>query len=123
MASTTFKVDQAATYAAIAFVQALPKTKFGSNEPDLTKDGVPKWSVELLVVPRVGPGMQAKSELLRVGVASHEDPGHGLAPMSPVQLVDFEVGVMDGRDGKAQVWFRAGEIRSTAATGTASKAA
>lgn len=118
MASTTFKVDQAATYAAIAFVQAMPKTQFGTDQPDLTKDGVPKWSVELLVVPHAAPGRQAKSELLRVGIASHEDPGHGLAPMSPVHLVDFEVGVMDGRDGKAQVWFRASEVVSNAATGS-----
>lgn len=123
MASTTFKVDQTATYTALAFVQAMPKTKFGSSDPDMTNDGVPKWSVELLAMPRVPAGRQAKSELLRIGIASHEDPGHGLAPMTPVHLLDFEVGVMDGRDGKATVWMRATEVRPVTATGATGKAA
>ena len=44
---------------------------------------------------------------------SGEGPGEGLAPGTPVELIDFEIGVMErkNREGAVtgvQVWYRAG---------------
>ena len=48
-------------------------------------------------------------------------PAEGLAPATPVELIGFEIGVMDKKDRNgnvtgAQVWYRCQEVRSTAST-------
>lgn len=120
-----FRVDQAATFSAVAFNTSAPKTAFQSQAQETTKDGIPKWEVQVTGMFIDGFG-RTNTEVLKVGVASPKDPGDGLQPFTPVHLINFEVGVMDKvkrmPDGTekvlgSQVWYRASEIRSALAKG------
>lgn len=129
---SNFKIDQAATFAGIAFLACEPKLKFGSQtDQECMKDGTPKWNVQVVAGFRDQFG-KIQNEVLKIGVASAKNPGTGVNPYTPVELVGFEVGVMEktkrDQDGNekvigVQVWYRASGIRSTAATGTGSRAA
>ncbi|WP_433501832.1 hypothetical protein ACQP1K_29480 (plasmid) [Sphaerimonospora sp. CA-214678] len=125
---TNFKIDQAATFQGIAFLACQPKTAFKSQVQETTKDGTPKWEIQVVAMFRTAFG-QVQNEVLKVGVASLKDPGQGLMPYTPVQLVDFEVGVMEKTKRNPetgeerviglQVWYRAAEVRAIAAAGKA----
>jgi hypothetical protein len=122
---SNFRVDQAATFAAVAYLSSEPKLKFGSDtDQECTKDGRPKWNVQVIAGFRDLFGKVA-NEVLKIGVASHREPGEGLAVYTPVVLVDFEVGCMErtkkDQNGQekvigAQIWYRCSEIRPVAAT-------
>jgi hypothetical protein len=122
---TLFKIDQAATFQGVAFLSCDPKTAFGQRDrQEQTKDGTPKWEAQVVAMTRDQFGKPA-TEVLRVGIASHKDPGAGLNPYTPVQLVNFEIGVMEKTKKNpetgeekvigVQVWYRAEAIRSNAA--------
>lgn len=119
MALSQFKIDQAATFSALAFAGCEPRMRMGERDvQDVTKDGVPKWNVTLFVSYRDNFD-RAQHDTLKVGVASQKDPGEGLATYMPVRLVNFVVGVMDrrNRDGEvtgAQVWYRADAVEPLA---------
>jgi|SRR5690606_14320648 len=123
---TNFKVDQAASFRGVAFLSCSPKTAFGSTTQETTKDGTPKWTVEV-IASTVDQFGKAANAVIKIGVASHTPPCEGLHMYTPVHLVDFEVGVMEKtRKNPAtgeekilgvQVWFRASEIRPITATG------
>lgn len=120
----TFIVDQAATFQAVAFLGSSPRMQFGTQMQDKTKDGLPKWDVEVIASFRDSFG-KTSHETLKVGVASPKDPGEGLGMYTPIQLVNFTVGVMDKTvtdkvTGEqkvvgAQVWYRADGVRPTTA--------
>lgn len=122
----TFVVDQAATFTSVAFLEANPRLQFGSDRQDTLADGTPKWDVQLIAGFRDQFGKTAH-EVIRVGVAAGRNPGDGLSPYTPVQLVNFVVGVMPAeirKDARGQekvsggtTWYRADEIRPIAATG------
>lgn len=128
----TFKIDQAATFegAPVMLLSCEPKIAMGSQAQDKTKDGTPKWELQL-----VGAFKQfgrTTNEIIKVGVAGVRNPAEGINPYTPVELVGFTVGVMEKtrRDDKGesrvigvQVWYRADEVRSLAATGPASSRA
>jgi hypothetical protein len=125
----TYKIDQAATFAGVVLLSVEPKLAFGSTEQERTGDGVPKWEAQLAAGFRQFG--KINNEILKVGVAAHANPGDGLPPYTPVELVGFEVGVMpkekkDRDTGTTQqvgisVWYRCDELRSTAATGNLRK--
>lgn len=120
-----FKVDQAATFANVILLSSAPKIKFGSDvDQEMTKgdNPLPKWEVQ--VVAGFSQFGKITNEVLKIGVAASKDPAEGLTPYSPIELVGFEIGVMEktGKDGSvigAQIWYRAEQIRSTAATAPA----
>jgi hypothetical protein len=120
-----FKVDQARTFSSVLLLGVEPKTAFGDPyRQETAKDGTPKWVAQLAAEFRAFGRPQR--ELINVGVTCEKDPGEGLTPGTPVELLDFEIGVMDrkNREGQVtgvQVWYRAGAIRSTAATGSFGK--
>jgi hypothetical protein len=119
-----FRIDQAATFSAIAFLEATPKRIFGSSEQDRTADGLPKWDVQLIAGFRDQFGNNAH-EVIKVGVASGRNPGEGLAPYTPVALVGFVVGVVPAEIRKnnrgedrvtgGTTWYRADEVRPISA--------
>jgi hypothetical protein len=120
----TFVIDQAASFTGVAFLKATPKTVFGKpDEHDRTPDGRLKWDVQLVAGFRDQFGGD-QHEVIKVNVASNTDPGQGLGQYTPVQLVNFVVGVVPPevrKDSRGQeklvggtVWYRADEIRSTA---------
>nr|WP_181411520.1 hypothetical protein [Nocardia aobensis] len=119
-----FAIDQAATFSGVAYLQSTPKTVFGQPDvKDTTADGRIKWEVQLVAGFKDQFG-NPSHEVIKVNVASHTDPGEGLNPYTPVQLINFVVGVVppemgQDRNGNQKIrggstWFRADEIRSTA---------
>ncbi|MFC7650294.1 hypothetical protein ACFQX6_65730 [Streptosporangium lutulentum] len=128
---TNFKIDQAATFMGVAFLSCEPKTAFRSTTQETTKDGTPRWEIQVVAGFRTAFGSM-QNEVLKIGVASHKNPGDGLMPYTPIALRDFEVGVMaktkknpDTGEEKViglQVWYRAASISPITATG-ANKAA
>lgn len=104
----TYKIDQAATFAGVALLSVGPKAAFGSTEQNRTSEGVPTWEAQLVAgFHQFG---KINNEILKVGVVAYTNPGDGLAPYTPVELVGFEVGVMEkkDRDGQVvgvQVWY------------------
>jgi len=120
----TFVIDQAASFTGIAFLESKPKTVFGKpDEQDRTPDGRLKWDVQFVAGFRDQFG-SSQHEVIKVNMASNTDPGAGLSPYTPVQLVNFVVGVVPPEVRKnnqgqeklvgGNVWYRADEIRSTA---------
>ncbi|GAA3430384.1 hypothetical protein GCM10018953_75780 [Streptosporangium nondiastaticum] len=134
---TNFKIDQAATFQGVAFLACEPKTKFNPikgapREQEALQDGTPKWEVQVAAIFK-SQFRGVQSEVLKIGVASHRNPGEGLMPYTPIHLVDFEVGVMEKTKKNPetgeerviglQVWYRAAEIRPLTATGSKTRAA
>lgn len=134
---TNFKIDQTASFPmGVIYLACEPKLQRGSQEQDRVKaSGQFKWESHLLVGVRNGFG-QLGFETLKVGIATdtQRNPMEGVNPQTPVQLIDFEIGVMEktkrnpetGQDMVigVNVWYRASEIRPTSSTaGTGSKAA
>ena len=125
----TFVIDQAATFAGVAFLEAAPRLAFGTQDQDRTADGTPKWDISLVAGFKDGFGRN-QHEVIKVGIASHQNPGDGLAPYTPVQLVNFVVGVVPPemrKDSRGQerlmggtTWYRADGIQ-TASPAAASR--
>ncbi|MQA14712.1 MAG: hypothetical protein GEV09_11215 [Pseudonocardiaceae bacterium] len=116
-----FKIDQAATFASVRLLSVEAKAVFGDNDrQETTKDGVPKWEAQLVAGFRQFGKTQ--NEIIKASMAAEHDPGEGIAPATPVELIDFEIGVMEKqRDGQVvgvQVWYRCQGIRPIAATGS-----
>lgn len=121
----TFKIDQAATFDGVILLSVEPKTAFGGSEQDRTREGMPKWEAQ--VVAGFKAFDRTNNEVLKVGLTSYQNPMDGLTPYTPVQLIDFEIGVMakerkDKDTGASvmtgvQLWYRCSEIRATSATG------
>ena len=124
----TFIVDQAATFSAVAFLESTPKPVFGSRtgEQATTRDGVPQWEVQVIGGFRDQFGKNAH-EVIKINVASHRDPGEGLAAYTPVIMSNFVVGVTpteqyeDKKTGQTKVrggsiWYRADRIESAIPT-------
>jgi hypothetical protein len=122
---TQFKIDQAKSFEGMVFVSCEPKRKFRSDEQEFTKDGqLGKWEIQVLAAIRNGFG-QLTNEVLKVGIASRQNPAEGVAPFTPVELADLEVGVIEKTkkldDGTERiigvnVWFRCSEILNVAET-------
>ncbi|MGW1306732.1 hypothetical protein ACWD5R_44960 [Streptomyces sp. NPDC002514] len=126
-----FHVDQARTFKMVMFLSSAPKTVFGNNaQQDTTKDGIPKWEVQ--VVATFEQFGKIENEILKVGVASHADPGQSVGGPQPVELVGFRVGVSPAekrtdKNGNERVvggtaWYQADEIRALSAVPSGRKA-
>jgi hypothetical protein len=121
---SVFRVDQAATFAGLVFLSCEPKLGFQSTNQETTRDGTPKWEVQVLGAFRDSFG-KTTNEVVKVGIAAERNPAVGIAAFTPVVLVDFELGVMErtkkDQNGVekvigASVWFRASKVRSIAET-------
>lgn len=117
----TFVIDQTATFAGVAFLEAAPRLAFGTQDQDRTSDGTPKWDISLVAGFKDAFG-RSQHEVIKVGIASHQNPGDGLAPYTPVTLVNFVVGVVPPtitKDNRGQerisggsTWYRADALQS-----------
>lgn len=116
-----FKVDQARTFVSLLLLGVDAKTAFGDPfRQEVSKDGTPKWTAQI-AAEFVAFG-RPQRELINVGLVSDKNPGDNLAPGTPVEVSDFEIGVMEkkNRDGQVigvQVWYRAGSLRAISAAG------
>ena len=123
----TFVVDQRATFEAVAYLSCEPKIVFGTKDRQETSaDGTPKWSVELVAGFRQFG--KVTSEVIKVSVTSAKNPGDGLSMYTPVNLVNFTVGVnapeerTNEKTGQKRIvggtaWYRCDEIRSALPAG------
>jgi hypothetical protein len=115
-----YKIDQARTFGSLMLLGVSPKLVFGDNaRQETTKAGVPKWVAQLAAEFRAF-GRPVR-ELINVTIDAEKDPGQGIAPGTFMELIDFEIGVMEkrNRDGQVvgvQVWYRASAMRPTSAT-------
>ena len=115
-----FQIDQTRTFGSVLFLGVEPKTAFGDPyRQETAKDGTPKWVAQVAAEFRAFG--RAQRELINIGLTGPKDPGEGLVPGTPVELIDFEIGVMERRNREGQVtgvqvWYRAGSIRPTSAT-------
>ncbi len=117
----TFVIDQSATFGGVAFLESAPRLAFGTQDQDRTADGTPKWDVSLVANFKDGFG-RSQHEVIKVGIASHQDPGADLSSYTPVQLVNFVVGVVPPevrKDARGQeklvggtTWYRADGLQS-----------
>lgn len=121
----TYKIDQAATFGQLVLLQVEPKS-FNGGPQETTKAGDLKWEAQFLAGFR-GFGDKQEYSTIKVGLVGAKNPGEGIAPMSPVELIGFEIGVMERTkklpDGTEKiigvtVWHRAESMRSTASTGS-----
>ena len=120
----TFIVDQAATFQAVAFLSAEPKMMFGKDIQETNKEGVPRWELQLVGGFRTFG--RVENEVMKVSYYGPKNPAELYGMYTPVQLVNFVVGVMadertDKRTGEktivgARVWYRCDEIRPLHAT-------
>jgi hypothetical protein len=115
----TFVVDQAATFSHVVLLSCDPKLAFQSTDQEKTKDGTPKWELQLVAGFKAFD--RAANEVIKVGIASERNPADTIPQFTPVQLVGFIVGVMEkrARDGDitgVQTWYRADAIRPISAT-------
>jgi hypothetical protein len=113
-----FKIDQGRTFGSLLVLGVEPRTAFGdSQRQEMTKEGQPKWTAQL-AAEFLAFG-RPQRELINVGLVADKNPGEGIAPGTPVELADFEIGVMEkkNRAGEVigvQVWYRAGSLRPMA---------
>jgi hypothetical protein len=116
------KIDQRATFAGLVFLSCEPKREMGSDRQAVTKDGSLKWELQVLAAIKDNFG-GTKNEVVKVGMTGRTNPAEGVAPFTPVELGDFEVGVMEktrkDQNGNEKiigvtVWFRASEILNVA---------
>lgn len=117
------KVD-AGTFDSVIFLGSEERKEFveGGNIPhnqkkqQVTKEGVPVWTVKLYATTWRGLERQVK-----VNVPARENPGDRLGKGELVTLSDVEFGVTPKREGGGYiVWLRAGSIEP--ATGRKSAA-
>lgn len=111
-----FKIDVQGTFVAPPlFLQCAPKTKFGSDVQDVTKNGLPKWEVHLLGMFAGFNGAPAP-EVLKVGFVG-KNPALELQANTQVVVDGLEVGVMEKTKKNPEtgeeriigvtVWYRA----------------
>ncbi len=118
-----YKIDQTRTFVSLMLLGVSPKLVFGDNErQETSKDGRLKYSAQFAAEFRAFGRPQR--ELINVTIEADKDPGEGLAPGTLMELIDFEIGVMEkrSRDGSqitgVQVWYRASAMRPINANGS-----
>lgn len=112
-------IDVKNTYAAAIFMGATQKTIFGTDEPDIAKDGQRKYAADIAVTYLTEPGRKAVSEVVSVSVMG-ADPAATIPAGSPVEFDRLRCGVSAAerndrggvRGGK--LYFMADGIRSGA---------
>lgn len=124
----TLAVNPAQTFASAVLMSCGPKIDYETKAQATSKDGIPKWEAQVAVTYLAEPGQRAISEVINITITNASDPGHGLTPPCPVELVDLRVGwtapeVRDGRARGGRPWYQAGGIRSSLNAGRQDKAA
>jgi hypothetical protein len=119
-----FKIDQTRRFVSLMLIGVIPKLTYGGDtqRQETTKAGLPKWVAQLAAEFRVFD--RPMRELINVTIAAEKDPGEGVLPGTFMELIDFEIGIMEKRNRAndevvgVQVWYRASAMRPINATGT-----
>ena len=78
-------VDCKNTFAAAIFLAATAKTIFGTDQPDISKDGQRKYSADVAVTYLADPGRKPVSEVISVSLMG-ADPSAMITPGQPVEF-------------------------------------
>jgi hypothetical protein len=122
---SNLKIDQRRTFAGLVYLSCAPKFEMGSKQQATTRDGLLKWELQVLGATHPDQFGKSTNEVVKVGMTSASNPAEGIPPFTPVELGDFEVGVMEKTkklpSGEEKiigvtVWFRCSEIVNVAAT-------
>jgi hypothetical protein len=104
----TYVVDARNTFALAIFMGSTPKTKYGTQDQDVTANGERKWAATVAVTYTPEPGRQPVSDSIKVTTYG-TDPGQSLTPGQPVEFDGLRVGEANGG-----LWFTATGIRPAA---------
>jgi hypothetical protein len=116
----TFAIDAGATFSALLLMQSGPKHEFGTETQAISKSGERKWSVQVAATWQPEYGMRPVAEVIEVTLTG-ADPGNGIAPGTPIELINLRVGVSapemrdNGRGPKVtggRAWYSATGIRA-----------
>lgn len=125
----TFVINAAETFQRVIFMSCAEKVDFKTGAVETNPQGVPKWTIEAAVTFHPGaPGMRAQSEVITATITQHGNPGDGVMPGSPVELLGLRVGFsIPERNERGGVrggkpWYQASGIRPAGAMGRPSKA-
>lgn len=120
----TIHVNTDATFATMILMGIAEKTKFGTDEPDITKSGERKYTAEIAVQYRPEYGMKPVSEVISATITGGDHNAIlGITPGSPVALDGLRCGVSaperkeNGRIAGGRLYFMASSIRPAAASG------
>jgi hypothetical protein len=112
----TFTIDTNRTFALLMLMSTAPKTEYQTTTQATSKDGRPKWEVQLAATWLAEPGMRPISEVISITITSDKNPGDGVPAGSPVHVEGLRVGVSSPektergiRGGKA--WYSADALR------------
>ncbi len=126
----TMYLDQSQTFAGPPIaLMAVVKTKFGSDEPDISKSGERRYVIHAAVTFRPDNGMPPQSEVLQITITGGSDPTQVIQPGMPVEFEALRCGFTapeqrpDGRVRGGKPFFGASAVRPYAATGKPSAAA
>jgi hypothetical protein len=82
----TLTINAKATFATMLLMGSEPKMKFGSDQPDISRTGEKKWTVQLAVTYLAEEGMRPVSEVIAVTVT-----GGDSITIAPGTVVEFDV--------------------------------
>ena len=110
-------VDARNTFQSAIFMAATAKTIFGTDQPDIAKDGQRKYSADLAVTYCAEPGRKPVSEVIRVSLTG-TDPSTVIQPGSQVEFDQLRCSVStpERREGSSRIsggrlFFMAGGLR------------
>ena len=112
-------IDTKSTFAAAIFLGASQKMLFGTDQPDVAKDGQRKFAADVAVTYHAEPGRKPVSEVISVSVLG-TDPAATITAGSPVEFDGLTCGVMapqrNERGGVSggKLYFMARAIRASA---------
>lgn len=122
----TLTVNAAQTFATMLLMSAAQKTKFGTDEPDISKTGEKKWTVELAVTYLAENGMRPVSEVITCTVTGGDSIT--IAPGSMVEFDSLRCGVStpekrdNGRIAGGKLYWMGSGIRPATSYRSSAKA-
>lgn len=117
----TLTVNAKQTFTTMILLAASQKTKFGTDEPDVTKQGEKKFAVEVAVTYLAENGMRPVSEVISVGLIGGDLPT--IAPGTSVEFDTLRAGVSspekrdNGRISGGKFWWQGSGLRAAQVQG------
>lgn len=121
----TLTVSTQQTFTTMLLLSAAQKMKFGTDQPDITKNGERKYAVEVAVTYLAENGMRPVSEVISVGLIGGDLPT--IAPGTAIEFDTLRAGVSapekkeNGRVTGGKLWWQGSGLRPAAAYRSTSK--
>jgi len=125
MPSGTLTVNAAQTFSVMLLVSVSQKTKYGTDEPDITKQGERKYACDCAVTYLAENGMKVVSEVISVGIIGGDLPQ--IQPGTQVEFDSLRAGVSapekreNGRVSGGRLYWMGSGLRAVSGRYSASK--